>query len=257
MNLSIFDLRGKVAVVTGGYQGIGWGIAEGLAEAGADMVIAARNLEQCREACSKLEKLGVKTLPVKCDVSQTADADSLVRTIVERFGKIDILVNNAGITGSHTAAIDMKDEDFDATIAINLRGPFICSRAAAREMIKQKSGKIINIASVLAHDMVWTNSADYCASKGGILQLTKAMALELARYNIQVNVICPGYFSSPMSDNYFYRTGEAGLKRLKEIPLRRLGQGNDIKGAAIFLASPASDYLIGAAIDVDGGVLIR
>ena len=254
VNPSIFDLSGKVAVVTGGYQGIGYGIAEGLAQAGADIVVGARNLDRCREACSELGRLGVKALPVKCDVSKTADADNLIQVTVKEFGKIDILVNNAGITGGAKPAVEMSDEEFDKTIAVDLRGVFLCSRAAAREMIKQNRGKIINIASILSHDMVWSNSADYCAAKGGVLQLTKAMALELARYNIQVNVINPGYFVTPHSEAYWSGLGE---QRVKAIPLRRLGQGNDIKGAAVFLASSASDYLIGSAIDVDGGVLIR
>ena len=256
MDLSIFALNGKVAVVTGGNSGIGKGIAEGLADAGADIVIAARRFEQCREACSEIEtKTGVRCLPVKCDVTKTEDANGLIESTVKEFGKIDILVNSAGVGMSDKPVVEMSDEDWDATLNINLRGTFLCSRAAAREMIKRKQGKIIDVSSIYGTTRAIRNAGDYCASKAGVIQLAKVMALELARYNIQINVICPGYFLTPM--NYEFLSSEVGQKVVKaNIPMQRPGNVNELKGIAIYLASPASSFTTGAEIVIDGGHII-
>ena len=248
----MFDLSGKVAVVTGGHSGIGKGIAEGLADAGADIVICARRFDRCQEVCSEIEEqYGVKCLPVKCDVSNTAEVNSLIETAVGEFGKVDILVNSAGVGGSEKPVLEMSDADWDSTMDIMLRGAFLCSRAAAREMVKQKSGKIINIASIYAF-IASRNMVAYCASKGGLIQLTRVMALELTRDNIQVNAICPGYFHTPM--NYEFFSSEAGKKLVqRNIPVQRLGNVDELKGIAIYLASASSSFTTGAAIIVDGG----
>jgi len=202
MKLPMFDLTGKVAIVTGGYQGIGRGIAEGLAEAGSDVVICARNYDRCVDACSEIEKLGVKTLPIRCDISKTEEVKNLVSETVKEMGRINILVNNAGVGGSEKPVLEMSDEDWDHAVNIDLRGAFLCSREAAKKMIKQGGGKIINVSSI-AGFIAMANMSAYCASKGGLLQLTKVMALEFIRYNIQVNALCPGYFLTPLNRTFF------------------------------------------------------
>jgi len=249
----MFDLSGKVAVVTGGYWGIGYGIAECLAEAGADIVICARHLDRCQEACLKIEKLGVKTLPIRCDITNTKEVENLIGTTVKEFGKIDILVNNAGTTGSAKPVVEISDEEWDETTAIDLKGPFLCSRAAAKEMIKQNRGKIINIASY-CYAMPIPHSADYCASKAGLVSLTQTMAVELIRYNINVNAICSGYVASHLNPTLLAKM-EAEAK--KRIPIGRIANIDELKGIAVYLASPASDYMVGSAIIIDGGLSLR
>jgi len=254
MKLPMFDLTGKVAIITGGYQGIGRGIAEGLAEAGSGVVICARNYDRCVDACSEIEKLGVKTLPIRCDISKTEEVKKLVSETVNEMGKIDILVNNAGVGGSEKPIIEMTDEDWDHAVSVDLKGPFLCTREAAKEMIKQGGGKIINVSSIAAF-IAMANMSAYCASKGGILQLTKVMALEFIRYNIQVNALCPGYFLTPMNRTFF--ESEAGQKIIKKnIPMGRLGNPEELKGTAIYLASSATDFMTGSAILIDGGQLL-
>lgn len=255
MRFSMFDLTGKVAIVTGGYQGIGRGIAEGLAEAGSDVVVCARSYDRCAEACAEIQKFGVKTLPIQCDVTKTEEIEALVSETVNRMGKVNILVNNAGVGGNERPVIEMSDEDWDYSVNIDLRGAFLCSREAAKEMIKQGGGKIINVSSVYGLTPV-ANMSAYCASKGGLLQLTKVMALELIRFNIQVNAICPGYFLTPMNRELFEsETGKKVIKR--SIPMGRLGNPDELKGTAIYLASSATDFMTGSAIVIDGGQLLR
>jgi len=250
--LKMFDLSGKVAIVTGGHSGIGKGIAEGLAEAGANLVICARRFEVCREVCSGIEgKFGVKCLPIKCDVTKTDEVDNVVETTVKEFGKVDILVNSAGVGGSEKPVVKMSDEDWDMTVDIDLKGIFLCCRAAAREMIKRNEGKIINVASAMGF-IASRYMSNYCASKAGVIHFTKVLALELIRYNIQVNTLCPGYFLTPL--NYEFFSTEAGKKLIQnDIPMQRLGDVEELKGIAIYLASPASSFTTGAAFLVDGG----
>lgn len=253
MSSSLFDLTGKVAIVTGGYWGIGRGIADALAEAGANIVICARHLDRCQQACSEIEKLGVRTLPVKCDVSNKEEVEDVVRATVQEFGKIDILFNNAGITGSAKPVIEISDEEWNETLATNLTGMFLCCRAVAKEMIKQNKGKIINVTSMASFKPI-PHSGDYCASKAGALLLSYVLALELIKHNINVNVICPGYFATHLNPEY----GERMLQQIeKRIPIGRVADVNEIKGLAVYLASPASDYLVGSAIPIDGGALFR
>ncbi len=249
----IFDLSGKVAVVTGGAGGIGRAIAEGLSQAGSNVVIADIDDAEAQNVCSEIEKTGVRAVAVKCDVSQPEDADNLMRTTIKEFDNIDILVNNAGISGSAKPITDMTDEEWHRTLAINLTGIFLCSRAVAKKMIEQNNGKIINITSVASYQPI-ANSGDYCASKGGALMLTKVLALELVKYNIQVNAICPGMFDTSLAP----QLKAAYMKNVKHlIPIGRFAQVEEVKGLAVFLASSASDYLVGAAIPIDGGLSIR
>ena len=250
----MFDLAGKVAIITGGYQGIGRGIADGLAEAGAGIVICARNYERCVEACAEIGKMGVSTLPVRCDITKPEEVEDLVRRTVQEMGKLDILVNNAGVGGSEKPILKMSDEDWDIPVAIDLKGAFLCARAVVPEMRKQGGGKIINVASIAAMIGI-ANMAAYCASKAGLVQLTKVMALEFIKYNIQVNALCPGYFLTPMNRKFF--ESEIGQKVIrKNIPMERLGRIEELKGTAIYLASSATNFMTGACLVIDGGQTI-
>lgn len=252
MNPSYFDLSGKVAIVTGGATGIGRAIGEVLAEVGASLVICGRRLEKCDIACAEIAATtGVRTLPVSCDVSKVDDVESLINVVIGRFGRIDILVNNAGIGGSEKPILKMTEEDWDSVLDTSLKGAFLTSRAAVPHMIDQGRGKIINVASSYA--LIGTpNMSAYCAAKGGMTQLTKVMALEWVRYNIQVNALCPGYIKTPLNEHFF--TTEAGQKIIrKNIPMRRLGNVEELKGIAVFLASEASSFMTGSSIIIDGG----
>jgi len=249
--VKMFDLSGKVAVIVGGNSGIGKGIAEGLAEAGANIVVCARRLNLCQEVCLEIEKLGVKTLPVRCDVTNTDEVNNLIETTIKEFGKIDIFAYSAGLGEVGKTVVEMSDEDWDKSLNIMLRGAFLCSRAVAREMIKQNAGKIIYVASMFSI-VGFPRGAAYCASKGGLAQLARVMALELARYNIQVNALSPGYVLTPINQEFF--SIEQNRERLiKNIPLRRIANVDEIKGIAIYLASSASSFMTGANIIIDGG----
>jgi len=250
---SYFNLKDKVAIVTGGASGIGRGIAEGLADAGASITIAARREQKCIEACREIhERTGVPTLPVRCDVTDPAQIAELVEKVVGHFGYIDILVNNSGVGGSERTILDMGEEDWDKVLDINLKAVFSLSQAVVRHMVERGvGGKIINVASIGAL-IAWPNMSAYCASKGGCLQLTKVMALEWARYGIQVNAILPGYFETPMNREFF--ASEAGKRAIKSSnPMRRIAQIDEIRGVAVLLASQASSYMTGSCVVVDGG----
>jgi 2-deoxy-D-gluconate 3-dehydrogenase len=250
---SYFDLKGKVAIITGGATGIGRGIAEGLADAGANIVIAARRMKKCELACNEINmRTGVRTLPCRCDITDPEDVMSLANAVSESFGHIDILVNNSGVGGSEKPILNMSEADWDLVLNINLKGTFTLSRAVVEKMIEQKGGgKIINVASI-GGMIGWPNMSAYCASKGGCVQLTKVMALEWARYNIQANAILPGYFETPMNETFF--AGDAGKKVIKaNIPMQRVAHIDEIRGVAILLASQASSFMTGSALVVDGG----
>lgn len=253
MNLPYFDLTDKVAIVTGSATGIGRGIAEGLADAGASIVIAARRLDKCKEACKEItERTGVRTLPHRCDITNNDEIQSLVTDVTGDLGHIDILVNNSGTGGTEKPILKMTDDDWSTVLDTNLRGVFSLSKAVATKMVERgKGGKIINVTSI-GSLIGWPNMSAYCASKGGCLQLTKVMALEWARYDIQVNAILPGYFETPMNTEFF--STEAGESVIKSsIPMRRIGQIEEMKGVAILLASQASGFMTGSAVVVDGG----
>ena len=253
MRLPYFDLTGKVALVTGGATGIGRGIAEGLADAGASIVLCARRVGLLEEACAEISaKSGVRTYAHRVDICSSGEIEALVEDVVEEFGHIDILVNNSGIGGSEKPVLRMNEEDWDAVLDTNLKGVFMLSRAVVARMVARGGGgKVINVASI-GGLIAWPNMAAYCASKGGCVQLTKVMALEWVREGIQVNAILPGYFETPMNTEFF--STEVGKRVIKRnIPMQRLGAIEEIKGIAILLASEASAFMTGSAVVVDGG----
>ncbi|MEA4925635.1 MAG: glucose 1-dehydrogenase [Syntrophomonadaceae bacterium] len=255
----LFDLKGRVAVVTGGSIGIGQQMAEGLAEAGANVVIAARKVERCEAEADKIMKtLGVKALPVRCDVSDQESVNNLIATTVKEFGRIDIMVNNAGVVWGQSA-VDLSIKGWRKCLDINLNGCFFGCQAAGREMIKQKYGKIINITSVtgvvgFTTDIDSAECLSYQVSKGGILIMTKDLAVKWARYGINVNSICPGYFPTEVTQ-YTIGSEQGDALMDTHIPMKRWGGDEDLKGAVVYLASEASAYVTGHNLAVDGGYL--
>jgi len=248
-----FDLQGKVALVTGGATGIGLGIAHGLAQAGAAVAICGRRRDRLDAAAAELAVHGGATLGLVCDVSSREQVTAAVSSIVERFGRIDVLVNNAGITGAARSILDIEPADWQRTLDINLTGMMLCSQAVARRMVAQGGGKIINVASIGAYKPL-PHSSDYCASKGGVLMFTRAIALDLIKYHINVNAICPGYVATefiPQPD------AKITAQAAKRIPLGRMADPRQLQGAALLLASAASDYMVGSSIVIDGGVMLR
>ena len=259
---TLLDLSGKTAIVTGGAKGIGYSIAYRLGEAGASVVIVNRNRKNRIDAANKLKKFGFKAFAVKTDVSKEADVKNLISSTMKKYGGLDILVNNAGIYPS-VSLEQMSLRDFQEVISINLNSVFLCTKYAAQEMVKKsKGGKIINITSVDAIHPSSVGLAHYDASKHGVWGFTKNIALELAPHNIWVNAIAPGGILTP------------GLKRLQEsmpnnidnkkmieditqkLPMRRLGDPDEIGKVALFLASDMSSYMTGTQIVVDGGMLL-
>jgi len=247
-----FEIERQTAVVTGASSGLGVTFAETLAECGINLVIAARRYERLVKVAEDLSsKYGVKVVPVKADVSKEDQVIKMVKTAVERFGSLEILVNNAGIA-SLSPSVEMSLEEWKKVIDVNLTGVFLCARAAAREMIKKKYGKIVNIASIYGAVGDIYPTAPYYASKGAVINLTRALAVEWAPYKINVNAIAPGFFPSEMTESVFQ--DEEALKYiLSRTPLGRTGEPLDLKAALIYLASPASNYVTGQTIFVDGG----
>ncbi|MEK6863414.1 MAG: SDR family NAD(P)-dependent oxidoreductase [Nanoarchaeota archaeon] len=251
----MFNLKNKVAVITGSRRGIGRGIAEVFAKAGANVVISDVDKKESEQTARQIAaKYKVKALAIRCDVSKKSDVDSLLRQTVKKFKKVDILVNNAGIF-FQKSLLDYKEEDWDKMVDINLKSIYLCSQAAARYMIPMKKGKIINIASI-AGIIGYPGAAAYCASKGGIITLTKELALELATYKINVNAIAPGAIDTPMTA--FLKNNKKILQQtLVNIPLKRMGKPEEIGYAALFLASQEADYVTGQTVVVDGGWTIQ
>lgn len=246
-----YEISGRVGIVTGASSGLGVTYAETLAESGVNVVIAARRHERLVEVAKRLEKLGTRVIPVKTDVTKENDVKRMVETAVENFGKVDILVNNAGVA-SVSPSIEMSLEEWNKVINVNLTGVFLCARTAAKEMIKQKYGKIINIASIYGAVGDVFPSAPYYATKGAVINLTRAFAIEWAPYRINVNAIAPGFFPSEMTAPIF--KDEASLKHiLSKTPLGRTGRPLDLKAVLLYLASPASDYVTGQTFFIDGG----
>jgi gluconate 5-dehydrogenase len=247
----LFDLTGKVAIITGGSIGLGRQMAEGLAEAGANLVLCARKKERCEQAAEELRKTGVKVLALACDVRQQADIRAVVETAVLKCGRVDILINNAG-TSWGAPVEDMTLDQWNKVIETNLTGTFLFSQAVGKAMIAQKSGKIINITSVAGiHGAPPRFQAiGYHASKGGVIAFTKDLACKWGQHNIQVNAIAPGWFPTNMSSVVIERNRDLFLERL---PLGRFGKEDDLKGAAVYLASKASDFVTGHVLVVDGG----
>jgi NAD(P)-dependent dehydrogenase (short-subunit alcohol dehydrogenase family) len=247
----LFELTGRVAIVTGGSIGLGRQMAEALAEMGANIVLCARKKERCEKAAEELQKLGVKTLALGCDVKNPAEIQQVVDATMAQFGRIDILINNAG-TSWGAPVEEMRLEHWNKVIETNLTGTFLFSQAVGKIMVSQRRGKIINIASVagLGGAPPEFQAIGYHASKGGVIVFTKDLACKWGIHNIQVNSIAPGWFPTNMSQVLIERNKETFLR---SIPLRRFGNENDLKGAAVFLASDASDYVTGHVLVVDGG----
>lgn len=254
----MIDLKGRVALITGGSRGIGKSIAIKFASLGADIAIAdiATNHtsieESALEVKKEIESMGVKCFIVECDVSNFEDSQNMVKEVINQYGKLDILVNNAGITRD-TLLMKMKEEDFDKVIAVNLKGVFNCTKAVTRPMMKQKYGKIINMASVVGI-MGNAGQANYCASKAGVIGFTKSTARELASRNITINAIAPGFIESDMTK---VLKDEVRASYESGIPMKKMGQTEDVANVAAFLASDMSSYVTGQTINVDGGMVMQ
>jgi len=252
--MKLFDLSGKIAIVTGGNQGIGFGIARGLASAGANVVIANRRAEEGRRAATELTKEGYRATAVAVDVSHKSSIEALVTKVMGDYKHLDILVNNAGIV-IRKPAEELTEEEWDRIMDTNLKGMFFCCQVVGREMMKKKRGKIINTSSVIAEQVQPIRSA-YAISKAGVSHLTRALAFEWSKYNINVNAIAPGVTATPLNKKFFEEHPEVLQGFVDEIPKGRAAVPEDYAGAAIFLASDASDYITGHILMVDGGMSI-
>ncbi|MFZ5995922.1 MAG: 3-oxoacyl-[acyl-carrier-protein] reductase [Nitrospirota bacterium] len=242
-------MNGHTALVTGGGRGIGKAICESLAKRGVNIAVVDVNPDIAREASADLEKMGVRSIALKADVSNSSDVASIFEQATTEFGKVEIVVNNAGITRDGLL-LRMKEEDWDAVININLKGTFLCSKEAVRIMSKQRYGRIINIASVVAF-MGNPGQANYSASKAGIVGLTKTTAKEYAGRGITVNAVAPGFITTAMTDALPENVRQ---EMLKAIPMNRFGTVEDVANAVLFFASPESGYVTGQVIHVNGGM---
>src|SRR5215208_7107173 len=246
MVLASFDLRGRVALVTGAGRGIGEACALGLGEAGADLVLVSRSPEELARTAERAEATGRRAQVAPGDVTSVQD----VRTIAEGAGRVDILVNSAG-TNIPEPFLDVSEENFDALLAVNLKGTFLMSQAIARSMVARGDGSIVNITSQMGH-VGGPNRTAYCASKHGVEGLTKAMALDLAPRGVRVNAVAPTYIETPMTSG-FLADPEFRADTISRIPLGRVGSVDDVVGAVVYLASPAASLVTGASLLVDGG----
>jgi gluconate 5-dehydrogenase len=247
--MNLFDLDGKVAIVTGGGRGIGFQMAQGLADAGAELVLCARNVERCEEAAAQLP---TRVLALPCNVADPDSVTAMVTRVVHEFGRVDILVNNAGTVWG-AAPEDLPLEGWQKVVNVNLTGVFLCAQAVGRTMIDRgEGGKIVNIASVAGlhgAPAEVMNALPYNATKGGVIALTRDLAWKWARHGINVNAIAPGWFPSDMANFVIDRNPELA----ERIPLGRFGGPEDLKGAIVYLSSRASDYVTGHTLVVDGG----
>jgi len=247
------DLTGKVAIITGAAKGMGKAHALKLSGAGAKVVVSDISLQESQLVVDEIKKMRGEAIAVKCDVSKKADIDNLVSETLKKFGKIDILVNNAGIY-PFEPFLEMPEDHFQKVIDINLKGYFLMAQAAAKEMVKQKSGAIVNISSIAMGQVGvgFAGLTHYCASKGGITAMSQAMALELAPFNIRVNCIAPGAINTPGASNA-NMTKEQQAAMVAPIPMKRQGEAEEIANAVLFLASDESSYMTGSTMVVDGG----
>ncbi len=245
------DLRGRVVLVTGASRGLGRAAALALAEAGADLALTARHEGDLAAVAAEAGKHGGRVETIRADLRDPAAVDALVAGAHATFGRIDVLVNNAGVSGAEKPFLELGAAEWDDVLALDLRAPALCARAVARTMVERRQGRIINVASIGALTPL-PRLAPYCASKAGLVQLTRVMALELARHNVQVNAVCPGYFATPMNDAFFASPpGQALIQR--SIPMRRLGEPAELGPTIVFLASDASSFMTGSVVVVDGG----
>ena len=248
----LFSLDGRVAVVTGASAGLGVGLAEALAAAGARLVVAARREDRLAELAARLEAAGRECLPVACDVADEASVDALVARSLEHFGRVDVLVNNAGITEVGPAE-DEPLASFDRVTGVNLRGLFLCCQRFGRSMLAREYGAIVNVASMLGQvGSGQVPQASYAASKGAVINLTRELAAQWARRGVRVNALAPGWFASEMTEEMF--ANERSHKWMRSrTPMGRPGREGELVGALLFLASDASSFVTGQTVTVDGG----
>ncbi|MDD4989864.1 MAG: 3-oxoacyl-ACP reductase FabG [Candidatus Pacebacteria bacterium] len=249
------DLKNKVAIITGARRGMGRAHALKLASLGCKVVVADISKDDCQKVADEIKEMGGQAVACQCDVSNKEEVEKMISLAVKEFGRVDILVNNAAIL-QWKPFLDLTEEDFMKIINVNLKGYFLCSQAVAREMAKQKSGAIVNIASIAMGQVGigFLGIAPYCASKGGIVAMSEAMALEMAPFGIRVNVIAPGMIDTPMAaiDQQDQKSLESILSR---VPLKRPGKSEEVANAVAFLASDESSYMTGSVVVVDGGWL--
>ena len=248
--LPSFSVAGEVALVTGASSGIGLHLAEVLALAGAKVALAARRTDRLEQACAAIRERGGTCLPVVCDITSQTSIAAALGAVETTFGRLSVLVNNAGVVVSKPF-FEHTEEDWDHVVDTNLKGAWLMAREFAHHLVgKKRGGRIVNIASVLSFRTI-ARVPSYLAAKAGLLHLNGAMAMELARYDILVNAIAPGYVVTDFNRDFL--ESEAGLKLAARVPMKRVGQVADLGGALLFLCSPASAYITGACISVDGG----
>lgn len=251
---TLFSLKGKVVLVTGASSGLGEHFAQLVSGAGAKVVIAARRVDRLQALAQQLRDQGGEVIAVALDVTSRASVEAAFDLAQQTFGVVDVVINNAGVGGA-VKALEVTEQDWSTMISTNLDGVWRVAQCAAQRMAKEgKGGSIVNIASILG-ERVGTGLSHYCAAKAGVLQLTKSLALEFARYDIRVNAIAPGYFQTEMNDGYFNsEKGQAYIKA--SVPMRKLGQLEQLDGPLLLLASAAGSFMTGATLAVDGGHLV-
>jgi 2-deoxy-D-gluconate 3-dehydrogenase len=249
------DLEGKVAVVTGGGRGLGQAAAHALADAGADIALMARSAEELDATARTIELMGRRVLTLPTDVTQEAAVDAAAERVIETFGRVDILVNNAGIVGAVSPLLELTLTQLKQVLDVNIVGAFLCARAFGAHMVAQRKGAVINVASVAGLGGEAELTA-YCASKGALISFTKALAVEWARHGVTVNAVAPGYFRTDLNKKALDDV-QVGPKIVKNIPLRRVGQPEELGPLVVYLASDAAAFMTGSVVVLDGGQLAR
>ncbi len=251
MSYPDFRIDGRVAVVTGGTGGLGSAGARALAHAGADVVVAAPDVGWRTETVNEVRGLGRRALAVTLDVTDAASVEAMTRTVLDAWGRIDILFNNAGILASKPF-LDLREADWNSVMDVSAKGTFLCTQAVAPHMMERGSGKIINMGSILSSHGV-PNRAAYCAAKAAVANLTRALAVELGPFGITVNALAPTVIATDINRDLIERQPQVYDQVLNRMPIRRVGRPEDVAGALVFLASPASDFITGQLVHVDGG----